>query len=112
MQEIENLLKRKFMRLFQLDAIEENSRLMVYEYFKKAQELFNNFSSQPELKVHPEISICITNPLSLNAFIAKLSDANHFLIGLSYGLFANLYACFMGLLSHPDVLPNIGDSSN
>lgn len=113
MQDVNAILRQKRLKPFDFSEIEEkNSRAMMEEFFVKTKKLYHDFSQQVNGENKPVVQVCLTHPLFFDAFIANLSLENNFFVGLSYGVLANLFACFMGLLSHPEVLPQIGDSSN
>lgn len=113
MHDVDSILREKRLKRFDFSTIEEhNSRAMMEEFFAKTQKLYIDFSQQISGSHKPVFEVCLTHPLSFDAFIANLDRENHFFVGLSYGVLANLFACFMGLLSHPEVMPHIGDSSN
>ncbi len=56
------------------------------------------------------IHLRLSHSYEMNAYAARLHPdrADQYLVCVNYGLFVNLYACFMGLLAHPAVLPHVG----
>lgn len=110
--EIQHILRQKGFTLFDPGILTEvHSKAIVVEYSQKMQEVYDRFCGQVT-KAPLQITTCLINDLSLDAFIGKLSLPHSFLISLNYGIFANLYACFMGLLACPEILPHIGNSRN
>lgn len=113
MHDVNSILRAKRLKPFDFSVIgDEHHREMLKKLFVTTQEHYHGLSERVGPDNHkPVLEVCITHPLSFDAFIASLQREDHFFVGLSYGVFANLFACFMGLLSHPDVLPHIGSSS-
>lgn len=111
-ENVNAILRKRLLKEFNPESIEENSRAIMTRYLHKAQELYDQFSTQPQIRTPVSIRVCATDALSVDAFISRFFEERRFLVGFSYGLFANLYACFMGLLSHPGILPHIGNGAN
>lgn len=57
-----------------------------------------------------DVEIHIANSEVLDAYCTAFQPGEH-LIVLRYGFFANLLATMMGIMSHPGVLPEVGDPS-
>lgn len=110
--EINYILKRKLLAPVNLNLIEDNTRAILTHYLSKSKETFALFAKQPVNKKEPTITLCLTDSYSLEAFVTSLRHQDHFLVGLSYGLFADIYACFSALLSHPEILPHVGNPSD
>ncbi len=111
-EEINNLLKGRGLSLFDTHLIQEpNSRAIIEEYYEKSKGIFKGVSKQMKTK-DIVVEICMTDSLSIDIFVSPLKQKNNYLLGISYGTFANLYACFAGLMAHPGVLPHIGNPQN
>lgn len=109
--EIEKLLGRKLLKPFRAGLVKPDSSLMVEEFLQKGQQLYKLFSDQVALH-KPEIHLAGTTNLRTDAFVSNLAGDHAYLVCLSYGLFANLHACFSGLMSHPEIMPHIGNPGN
>ncbi len=87
----------------------EDSAVMIGNHLKVLQHFLLEYVS--DLPKPSTIHLTMAQSYELNAYAARLHPhlPNQYLICLNYGLFANLHACFMALLTHPAILPEIGD---
>lgn len=87
----------------------EDSAVMIGNHLNVLRHFVQDYVS--DLPRSPAVHLTLAQSYELNAYVARLHPhlPNQYLICLNYGLFANLHACFMALLTHPAILPQVGD---
>ncbi|MEZ4827852.1 MAG: hypothetical protein R3C61_16435 [Bacteroidia bacterium] len=80
------------------------------------QELVETLSKS-SLGTSPVIHFGIADSYRIDAFAARLDPSDpklihHYLISIFHGVFQNFFSLYWGLLSHPKILPDIGQPND
>lgn len=111
-EEIKSILEQEGIEIFDSDVLPKNCQLIFDTYVNQGQVLYQEAISRINNSHKTDVVFFANNRLSSNASVSLLPEKNIFLVCFNYGLIANIYACFTSLLSHPEVLPQIGNPAN